>query len=433
MRTLRDSVNDYIAWRQSQGFSMRTSRYTLLRFVAFLEEHDRLYITVDATTQWLRDQSAKAKPAIVAGYMDAIRVFAQYRMQEDPRTEVPPYGVFAHPPRCAQPRSPRKGFRPTKHESNASPLRQAVIEYLEMRRGLGFKLRLAGAGLLDFVSFLEDRKADYITIPLAVEWAQQPASGKPATWAQRLGFVRDFARHRIVTDPRTEIPLWDHLPHSKKRSQPYLYTDAEIEQLVTAALQLPIYSWPAILRRQTYHCMFGLLAVTGMRIGEAVALKVQDVDLDSGVLTIERSKFGQSRLIPVHPSTQQVLASFKIYRDQFLEKLGCFSEYFFCTQTGHQLDTGDARRIFYVLSRMVGLRKGKQNRGPRIHDLRHTFAVKTLLEWYRNGKDVERKLPLLSTYLGHVKVKDTYWYLTACPELMGLAVKLLEQRWEDNA
>ncbi|CAN5177822.1 tyrosine-type recombinase/integrase [soil metagenome] len=311
-------------------------------------------------------------------------------------------------------------------------LRRSVKEYIAMRRALGFKLRLAGAALLDFVAFLEQRGSDYVTIRLAVEWAQQPASSQPATWAQRLGFVRGFARHRIAVDPRTEIPLWDYLPHSKTRSNPYLYTDEEIQQLVTAALDLPVHNSPGLLKRQTYHCLFGLLAVTGMRIGEAVRLKSQQVDLDAGILTIEGSKFGQSRLIPVQPSTRIALSDFQSFRDEFLSKLGRSSEYFFSTQTGHQLDTADARRVFYVLSRKIGLRGSKQNQGPRIHDLRHRFAIQTLLRWYHDGEDVERKLPLLSTYLGHVKVKDTYWYLTACPELMGMAVKLLEQRVEEN-
>jgi|JI8StandDraft_1071087.scaffolds.fasta_scaffold31493_2 integrase/recombinase XerD len=432
MTTLRQAVNEYIAQRREQGFKMRTQNYTLLRFVHFMEENDIACITTDATTRWLKIQSATATAHTVAGYMDTIREFSRFRMSEDPRTEIPPFGLFSHPPRYVESAPAKERTLEVKAESKPSAFRQAVIDYLAMRRSLGFKLRLAGAGLLDFASFLDERGVDYVTISLALRWAQQPASGQPATWAQRLGFIRDFARYRIAEDPRTQIPLWQHLPHSKTRTNPYLYSEEEIRHLLEAALNLQIYNCPGILKRQTYHCLFGLLAVSGMRISEAVGLKVQDVDLDAGILTIEKSKFGQSRLIPVHPSTQKVLAEFKLFRDEFLNNYGRSSEYFFCTLTGHALDTANARLIFYALSRTIGLRVGKVNRGPRIHDLRHSFAVQTLLNWYRAGEDVERKLPLLSTYLGHVKVKDTYWYLTACPELMGLAVKLLEKRWEEN-
>jgi len=201
--------------------------------------------------------------------------------------------------------------------------------------------------------------------------------------------------------------------------------------LLGAALNLPVYCHQGVLRRQTFYCLFGLLAVSGMRIGEAVALKLQDVDLDAGILSIRGSKFGQSRLVPVHPSTQEALLDYRQFRDNYLNEHAFASEYFFTTYGGGHLDTADVRVKFYMMSRMVGLRAKGSSKGPRIHDLRHRYAVETLLRWYRNGEDVEQKLPLLSTYLGHVKVKDTYWYLTACPELMGMAVKLFEQRWEE--
>ncbi len=304
-------------------------------------------------------------------------------------------------------------------------LRESVADYLAMRRGLGFKLSEAGKRLLDFVSFLEQRGATSITTSLALEWAQQPSSAQPAEWARRLSMVRCFARYRSAIDPQTEIPSPKLLPYRPKRARPYLYTDQEIEQLLDAALRLP----PADgLRRWVYHALLGLLAVSGLRISEAIGLKLEDVDLSEGILTVRGAKLGKSRLVPLHASTRQVLANYKSRRDDFLA--GRSASYFFISQRGNHLDTGDIHRTFYLLSRQIGLRDPDSSSGPRLHDFRHRFAVETLLRWYRAGEDVECRLPVLSTYLGHVHVSDTYWYLTACPELMGLAVKRLEHRWE---
>ena len=307
-----------------------------------------------------------------------------------------------------------------------SSLRESVQDYLAMRRQLGFKLRDAGAGLLDFVSFLEQRHAAYITTHVALKWAQRPRSVQPAEWARRLGFVRSFARYRNAIDPRTQIPPCGLLPYRPKRAQPYLYTEQEIESLLAAALNLPP---PEGLRRWTYHCLFGLLSVSGLRISEALNLKVDDVDVVEGLLTIHGTKFGQSRLVAIHASTQRVLLDYLRRRQRFLA--GRPASHVFVSTQGNRLDGGDVHRTFYSLSRQVGLRGPLDSHGPRIHDLRHRFALETLLQWYRSGQDVERRLPVLSTYLGHVHVNDTYWYLNACPELMGLAVKRLEQRWEE--
>jgi integrase len=232
-------------------------------------------------------------------------------------------------------------------------------------------------------------------------------------------------------DPRTEIPPDDLLPHSPNRARPYLYSEREIESLMAAALNLPICpNWPtaSLLKRQTYYCLIGLLSVTGMRISEAINLKIQNVDLSSGVLTIEGAKHGKSRMVPLHASTITALSAYKSCRDEYLQDRS--ADCFFINKVGALLDQGTVRRTFYELSRQTGLRGKRSKSGPRIHDLRHRFAIETLVNWYRNGEDVERKLPVLSTYLGHVHVRDTYWYLTAYPELMGHAVARLEQRWE---
>ena len=305
-------------------------------------------------------------------------------------------------------------------------IEQSIQDYLALRRSLGFKLRDAGLCLAKFAAFLEARGALHITTVLAMEWAQQSPSAQPATCAQRLGYVRDFARYHVASDPQTEIPAPGLLPFHAHRARPYLYSDEDIARLLQCALELPPGDG---LRPWTYHSLFGLLSVTGLRIGEAIRLKAEDVDLQAGVLTIRGTKFGKSRLVPIHPSTGVVLEQYRARREHFLA--GHAVPTFFITRRGNPLDIGDIHRTFYQLSRRIGLRGATASHGPRLHDFRHRFAVQTLLYWYRSGEDVERRMPVLSTYLGHVHVADTYWYLSACPELMGLAVARLEQRWGD--
>ncbi len=300
-------------------------------------------------------------------------------------------------------------------------LQKAVRHYIDLRQSLGYKLREAAVLLPEFVSFLEQKGASYITIPLAVEWSQRNPAVQPAEWARRLTTIRCFARHWSATDPRTEIPPWGLMPHRPRRARPYLYTEEEMLRLLEAARQL------GGLRGLTYHCLFGLLSVTGMRISEALNLQSQDVDLAEGILTVRGTKFGKSRLVPIDASTQKVLTEYTRRRNYaFARDLS----YFFVSQRGNRLDGADVRRTFYALSRQTGLRAPTDRHGPRLHDFRHRFAVRTLVQWYHSGHDVERRLPILSTYLGHVHGSDTYWYITACPELMGLAVKRLEGHWE---
>jgi integrase/recombinase XerD len=301
-------------------------------------------------------------------------------------------------------------------------LKKGVRDYIKMRRSLGYKLQMAPALLYDFASFLEERGALHITITLAVQWAQRNLKAPPAEWARRLTFVRGFARYWIATDPATEIPAWGLMPHRPHRARPYLYTEAEVRHLLQAARQME--GLPGLM----YHCLFGLLPVTGLRISEALNLRPEDVDLDQGMLVIVGTKFGKSRWVPIHASTQKVLVQYVQQRDRvFRRKL----PYFFVSRRGNRLDGGQVRRTFYRLSRQVGLRGQHASHGPRLHDFRHRFALSSLIGWYRSGREVESRLPILSTFLGHVHVADTYWYLTACPELMGLAVNRLEKRWEE--
>ena len=307
-------------------------------------------------------------------------------------------------------------------------LREAVQDYLALRRSLGFKLRDAGKGLLDFIVFMEQQRAAYITHRLALAWAQQTATTQPSIWARRLSWVRCFARHRSATDPRTQIPPASLLPYRPKRARPYLYSNDEIQALLHAALQLPAGDG---LRPWLYHCLFGLLSVSGLRISEAYNLTLQDVDLDAAVLTVRGTKFGKSRLIPLHASTCHVLAEY-IARRERLWQARTVSSYLFVSSKGNRIDGATIHRVFYALSRQIGLRGPHDSHGPRLHDMRHRFAMKTLLHWYRSGEDVGRRLPILSAYLGHVHVSDTFWYLSAWPELMQEAMSRLERRWEDQ-
>lgn len=305
-------------------------------------------------------------------------------------------------------------------------LREAVQEYLALRRALGFKLREAGRGLLDFVTFMEQHRAAYITQPLALTWAQQPVNVQPAEWARRLRYVRGFARHRSATDPRTQIPPAGLLPFRPKRARPHLYTDDEIKALLSAALRLPSHGG---LRPWTYHTLLGLLSVSGLRIGEACNLELRDIDLKAAVLTIRSAKFGKSRLVPLHASTCKVLADYIARRERAWSGRPV-SSYLFVSNRGNRLDGGEIHRTFYALSREIGLRGPSDSHGPRLHDMRHRFAVQTLLRWYQTGEDAERRLPVLSTYLGHAHIADTYWYLSSWPELMHAAMRRLEQCWE---
>lgn len=301
-------------------------------------------------------------------------------------------------------------------------LKSAVHDYVSLRRSLGFKLQWVPTLLVDFAAFLKRQGADHVTIPLALQWAQQNQQAKPVTVAKRLSVVRGFARYRSATDPRTQIPPHSLLCCRSRRVRPYLYTRDELQRLLKAAQEL------GGLDGLTHYCLIGLLSVTGLRISEALNLRLQDVDLGQGMLTVVGTKFGKSRLVPIHASTQKVLTGYARERDRTCRHR---ITHFLVNQSGDQLNVKRVQSIFRRLSRQVGIRGPNASHGPRLHDFRHTFAVETLLNWYRSGQDIEQRLPVLSTYLGHARVSDTYWYLSACPELLGLAVKRFEHHWED--
>ena len=303
-----------------------------------------------------------------------------------------------------------------------SALRARAEEYLAMRRALGFKLTTQGRHLMSFVRFCEDRSADRVTADLAVEWATRTSrgSGNEVYQARRLDVVRIFARHVQALDPATEVPPDDVLARRYLRIQPYLYSLQEIAALMTAADALR-----PTLRAATWRTLIGLLAVTGMRQGEACRLLRDDTDLETGTLVIRDSKFGKSRLVFLHPTTVASLHSYERARDRAFPEPEAAT--FLVNSRGRPLHGHNLPHTFAPLAVAAGIRVPPGQRAPRLHDLRHVFTVATLLDWYRDGQNVQARLPLLSTWLGHVDPKSTYWYLQAVPELLALAADRLEQ------
>jgi integrase len=301
-------------------------------------------------------------------------------------------------------------------------LAHSLEDYLALRRALGFKMNDAQRLLSRFLAFLEQHASAHITSELALQWATPSPTTSPAEGARRLTLVRGFARFRAAIDPQTQIPAIGLLSARPQRAVPYLYTETEVVRLLEAAAQLPS---PTGLRAQTAVTALGLLSVTGMRVGELLALDDTDVDLTRGEVTIRHGKFDKARILPLHTTTQEVLRTYVSARDRVFP-IPLAPSFLVCEQ-GTRLSQWSLRNTFVKLSRQIGLRAATDHHGPRLHDFRHRFAVEVLLRWYREEVDVERHLPELSTYLGHVKVADTFWYLSATPELLQLALDRLEQ------
>jgi integrase len=304
-------------------------------------------------------------------------------------------------------------------------LHAAAGEYLAIRRALGFKLRGHDRLLDDFIAFLADAGASTITNAAAAAWATRPAGLQPVRYAQRLSIVRGFAGYLHALDAAVEVPPADLLPYRRHRPMPYLYSQADIDALITAAglLRPP-------LRAATYRGVFGLLAVTGMRVGEVIALDDADVDLHAGVLTINEAKFGKHRRLPMHPSTVAALRGYTAVREQPCARPRASS--FFVSTRGTPLIYHCVHTAFAQLLTRAGITAPAGTSAPTIHGLRHSFAVATLRDWYRAGVDVTAKLPILSAYLGHAHPASTYWYLSAAPDLLALAAQRLEQAAGDR-
>ena len=291
--------------------------------------------------------------------------------------------------------------------------------YLEIRRSLGFGLATAARILRNFALFADAKKADHMSTDLFLQWRKAFGHANSQTWSRRLGIIRHFAEWLNSMDERHEIPSRGLIPGSNRRSHPYIYSDEQIKGLLKAADELRSING---IRALTYSTLFSLISVTGLRISEAVALDDSDVDFTHGIVTVRQGKFGKERILPVSESTVAALLAYARERDRLLGKA---SKPFFVSDYGVRVTDCTARYNFACVSRSSGLRSfprfQKHGRGPRIHDLRHTFAVRTMLTWYRLGLDPGREMIKLTTYLGHAEPKSTYWYIEAVPELLQLA------------
>ena len=300
-----------------------------------------------------------------------------------------------------------------------SPLSQELDRYLTIRRSLGYDLDTSARVLRRFVSYAEGQGAVHLTTDLFLRWQETYGQAGSQTWAARLSMVRLFAQWLHGLDPGHEPPPRGLIPSRRRRPRPYIYSEAEIASIVGAAAELPsVYG----LRGLTCATLFGLIATTGLRISEALALNVDDVDLETGVITIRRGKLGKARLVPVDDSVRARLRAYISERDRIL---GASPVAFFVKEDGTRLGDCGARYNFAQVCQQLGLRpaqrEGRHGRGPRIHDLRHTFAARTLIGWYRSGQDASREMIKLPTYLGHASPENTYWYIEAVPELLELA------------
>ncbi len=301
-----------------------------------------------------------------------------------------------------------------------SALRQAAEQYLALRRSLGYELAEVARLLPRFVEHLEAQAAEVVTTKAALAWAQGDDAGGPTTMAaRRMAVVRGFARHMAGIDPRTEVPPVGLIPRPPCWRVPFLYTEADVGALIAEARR----SMRQPLRAATYETLIGLLATTGMRVGEAIALDRGDVDWSEGLLLVRRAKFGKSRQVPVHRSTLDALHAYARCRDRLLSRPVDAS--FFVSLRGSRLIYEVVLRTFRRLCQASGVGAGSAIR-PRIHDFRHSFAVSCLLDWYRAGADVQARMVYLSTYLGHRDPRFTYWYLSAAPELLAQATRRLD-------
>lgn len=298
-------------------------------------------------------------------------------------------------------------------------LRQHCEDYLVVRRALGYKLVGEAWLLSGFIAFAEQAGAAAVTTDLAVAWTRTACDASAVYSARRMRAVRSFARYLQTLDPATEIPPVDLFPARKYRPTPYLYSDAEVAALMAAARQL---AQP--LRAATFETLIGLLAATGMRISEAMRLDNDDLDKANGLLIVRDSKHGKSRELLLHPSTVNALDEYADQRTRLAPIPSAPS--LFVSMRGTRLLHETVQPTFRILFRRAGLQPRSPSCRPHIHSFRHSFAVNTLLGWYRDGGDVAARLPLLSTYLGHVDPAATYWYLSAAPELLGLAAERLE-------
>jgi integrase len=301
-----------------------------------------------------------------------------------------------------------------------TPLRNTLADYLALRRALGYRLQRPEKLLNQFLAYLDATSQAVVTLQNALEWAQLPVNGAPNWWGYRLSVVRGFATYLHALDPAHEVPAAELLPQRPQRATPYLYSDADVAALMAASSSL---STP--LRRATVATLIGLLAVTGMRVGEAIALDRTDIDLTTGRLLVRHGKFDKTRELWLHPTTLEALRRYQRLRDRAAPPTGTTA--FFVSAAGTRLLYCNVHNTFHRLVALAGLTpRSRLSCQPRIHDLRHSFAVHAMIDAYATGQDGQVRLTLLSTWLGHVHPASTYWYLSAAPELMTVAGQRLE-------
>ncbi len=297
-------------------------------------------------------------------------------------------------------------------------LRETLAGYLDLRRGLGFKLARDEKLLEQFIGWLEHRGATTVTVADALAWATLPAGASPGWLRMRITVVRGFAAYLATLDPAAEVPPASLLPGGSHRAVPYLYSASDIAALMAQAIWLR-----TPLRTATIQTLTGVLAVTGARIGEVIALDDSDFDPGQGMLLVRHAKFGKHRLLPLHPTTVTAVQDYRRLRDQVFPRP--VSEALLIFTAGTRLLNYNVSVTFTRLARRAGLAARPGGSHPRPHHLRHSFAVASLLDWCRDGGDIAARMPLLSAYLGHADPAGTYWYLHAAPELLAEAARRL--------
>lgn len=305
-------------------------------------------------------------------------------------------------------------------------MNERVKKYLNIRRSLGIQMKVEGSELLRFAYYVD--KKGYkgsLTAAMAIEWASSSKKVSRLSWARRLEIVRCFAKYYYAFDPKTQIPPKNVFGSAHRRNTPYIYSTEEIKEILAASLQL--HCTQSKLRPITYYYLFGLLASTGLRISEATRLNKDDVDFSNGILTIRESKFFKSRYVPLHHSVIKALQEYLAIRNK---KLCSRCNALFVLDNGLPVTTRKAEYAFKIIRQRLWANKLYKNKKPRIYDLRHTFVCRRLLVWYKEGKNINQAILFLSTYLGHAKVTDTYWYITGIPELMSIATKRFEQFYQ---
>lgn len=415
MMSLHDALADYLRNRRAAGIQFRKVGPALARFVEFLEQRGAEHVTVELAIEWAT-LAAGASDRHRANRLTMVRGFAAYLREHDPANEIPAWGSLPSG-------KPRTG-RPRRRQIDTAPggLRAALADYLRIRRALGYKLTKDEQALRNFVAFLQACGAERVTTELALDWATLPENALPASLANRLTMVRQFASYLQTIDPATEVPPSRLLRAGNRRATPYIYSDSEIAALIDAAATL---RYPLLVA--TYRALLGLLAVSGLRVGEAIRLDTSDVDWERGLLVVRDTKFGKTRLVPLHPTTIAAL-------DDYLQRRGRLypcpeprTPAVFISAAGARLIYNCVNLTFLKLARTAGLRARSPTCRPRAHDLRHTMAVRTVLDAYHADADVHARLSVLSTYLGHVNPSNTYWYLSAAPELLALAGERLQR------